>query len=85
MTFGFYKEHNPILLTKNGITKPRIMIGFYDGNNYYKYGYKTSRVKNKLVMGVHFYKIDYPIIKCNIDRKWVADQDICFIKSTRKN
>lgn len=57
----------------------RIFIGFFDGNDNYRYGHRVKIQKGKMTLDIYYYKIDFPFTKCTIDMEYVAEEDKKFI------
>lgn len=75
---GFFKKENPIMITT---TNPRIFIGINNGNDIKRVGHRAFIRKNALALEYYFYDIDYDIIFCEIDTRFMEPQDIKFLKN----
>lgn len=78
--FGFYKKEDSKIINNH----PRIYIGIKDYETGLKrVGYKVFFVNNKLTLDYYFYDISESIEFCDINTKYMEDQDIQFLKNIK--
>ena len=77
---GFIYQDNPALITKNGITKPRIHLAYKMPDELLQVGYKVTPFNKTLRIEPVLTLIDSPIEMCEIDFDFMEPHDIKYYK-----
>ena len=70
--FGFYRVNDPKIINKN----QRIHVGIEIYDKIYRYGFI---VNESLKLVPHFYNINEPIVRCELNERYMTIEDIKYI------